>query len=459
MSTITSTNPSRNYEVLGKVKVSTQKEIKTAITKARKSLDTWSTMPLDQRCKKIETFLTLSEKKKEDIAQLIAQETGRPIASSRANVEGGLDYFRAYIKMADKYLKPQITHQSTNKIHTIIREPRGVIATILPWNYPYMNVAWQCGQALIAGNTIVYKNSEENPLFSELLAQLIKDSQIPNGVFNILYGDSEVGNFMVNQDIDMISFTGSTEVGQKLTQIAADKFIPIVTELGGSTPLVLFDDVEITDDIIAYISGRRFKNAGQACDSVKRLIVHKSKYQEVIDKLVTYVEKQTVGDAMDEASDIGPMVAKRQVDLIDQQVKDSVKMGAKVLTGGNRPADLKGAYYLPTIMVNISRDMRVWKEETFGPVLPIVSFTSESEAIELANDTEYGLTAHVLTQDKDCFQRTATKIKAGSIAHNQTGFWSPDNPFGGYKKSGMGRTHGSFGFDEVTQLKVISMEK
>lgn len=454
-----SKNPSRNYEVLGKVSVSSEAEIKHAVSIAKEAIPIWSNLSLDTRCNHIQSFINISKSRAEEIAQLIAKETGRPITSARANVEGGFEYLEAYIKMADKYLSPQVTYESDKEIHKILREPRGVTVAILPWNYPYMNVAWQCGQALIAGNTIVYKNSEENPLFSQLLEELISKSDIPKGVFNIVYGDEKAGEFLVHQDIDMISFTGSTKVGQELTKIAAEKFIPIVTELGGSSPLILFEDIEITDEIIAYIAGRRFKNAGQACDAVKRLIVHKSKFEEVIKKLSAFVSKQKVGDALEEDTEIGPLIAERQVDLIEEQVQDSINKGAKVITGGKRPGKLQGAYYLPTILTNVSRDMRVWKEETFGPVLPVISFTAEKEAIEFANDTEYGLTAHVLTKDKALFQRVASQIKAGSIGHNQIGFWSPLNPFGGYKKSGMGRTHGSFGFYESTQAKIISMEK
>ncbi|MBI2075027.1 aldehyde dehydrogenase [Candidatus Daviesbacteria bacterium] len=454
-----SKNPSKNYEILGEVNVSSKKEVKKAVVAARNAFLAWANLSLDTRCRYIKSFLDVSRKRKEEISQFIAKETGRPITSARANVEGGFEYFEAYIKMADKYLLPQVTYESGKEVHKILREPRGVIAAILPWNYPYMNISWQCGQALIAGNTIVYKNSEENPLFSQLIAELIEKSDIPKGVFNVLYGNGEVGDYLVHQDIDMISFTGSTKVGQELTKIAAEKFIPIVAELGGSSPLILFEDIEITDEIISYIAGRRFENAGQACDAVKRLIVHKSKFNEVVEKLSAYVSKQKVGDALDENTEIGPLIAKRQVDLIDKQVQDSIKNGADVVIGGKKSSKLQGAYYLPTILTNIERSMRVWKEETFGPVLPVISFATEKEAINLANDTEYGLTAHILTNDKALFLRVSSKINAGSIAHNQTEFWSPLNPFGGYKKSGMGRTHGPFGFYESTQVKVISMEK
>jgi acyl-CoA reductase-like NAD-dependent aldehyde dehydrogenase len=456
---IISTNPSRNYEILGEVETSTEQEIKDAVAKARKAFIAWSETPLTERCKQITSFIVVSKKRAEEITELIAKETGRPIISSRVNVQGGIEYLEAYLAMAEKYLSPRITLETEKEIHRVYREPRGVIAAILPWNYPFMNVVWQCGQALISGNTIVYKNSEENLLFSKLLEKLIEESDIPDGVFNILYGDSTVGDTLVHQDIDMISFTGSTKVGQYLTKVAAEKFIPIVTELGGSSPLVLFDDIELTDKVIAYIAGRRFKNAGQACDAVKRLIVHKNKFDQLVNKLAKYVSEQKVGDAFDEKTDIGPLVAKRQIDLIEAQVKDAVDKGARVVIGGKRPDDLKGAYYLPTIITNITKNMRVWHEETFGPVLPIVTFETEEEAIELANDTEYGLTAHVLTNDKECFQRVASRIKAGSISQNEVGFWTPVNPFGGYKKSGMGRTHGEFGFEEVTNVKVIAKEK
>lgn len=454
-----STNPSENFEVLGEVEVSTEKEIKDVVNQARKTLPLWAEMELTERCKLISTFIEVSKKRAEEIAQLIAKETGRPIKSARTNVSGGIEYFEAYIKMAEKYLSPQVTYETDSEIHRVYREPRGVIAAILPWNYPYMNVVWQCGQALIAGNTIVYKNSEEDPLFSKLLEELINESDIPKGVFNIIYGGGRVGEYLVHQDIDMISFTGSTQVGQELYKIAARKFIPIVAELGGSTPLILFEDVNITDDVIEYIADRRFKNAGQACDAVKRLIVHESKFDEIVEKLTKCVLKKKVGIATDEDTDIGSLVAERQVKLIESQVNDSVKLGAKVIIGGKRPEDLKGAFYSPTILTNVTKEMRVWKKETFGPVLPIVAFDTEEKAVRMANDTIYGLTAHVMTNDKKRFERVASQLKAGSIGQNQTAFWQPTNPYGGYKKSGIGRLHGEFGFNEVTQLKIISEEK
>lgn len=456
---IKSTNPSRNYECIGFIDTSTKQDIENAVVRARRALATWSSLSLSERCKRIITFIEISKKKTEEIAMLIAKETGRPIVSSRANVVGGIEYFEAYIKMADKYLSPEISFSTDTETHRIYHEPRGVIAAICPWNYPYMNVVWQCGQALLAGNTIVYKNSEENPLFSKKLEECLDKSAIPAGVFNIVYGDGKVGEYLVHQKVDMISFTGSTKVGILLTRIAAEKFIPVVTELGGSSPLIVFGDTKITSDLISYIAERRFKNAGQACDAVKRLIVHNSKYDQIVRELSEYVSKQKIGDALDEATDIGPLISKRQVNLIKEQVFDAVSQGARVIIGGTPHENLKGAYYMPTILTNIKTTMRVWREETFGPVLPVVSFSTEEEAIQLANDTVYGLTAHVFTHNKKRFQRVASRLQVGAIGHNMVGFWDPRNPFGGYKMSGMGRVHGSWGFHDFTQVKVVSEER
>lgn len=456
---LVSTNPSRNYEVLGNVTISTEKEIKHAVAKAHKAFPQWSEFSVKERIRCLTSYITIAKKCSEEIAQLIAKETGRTISDSRSNVTWGTNFFEAYFALAEKYLTPKVTYETATEMHQVYREPYGVIAAICPWNYPFLNITWQCGQALLAGNTIVYKNSEENPLFAQLMEKIITQSDIPDGVFTIIYGNGETGKILVEQAIDMISFTGSTEVGQQLTKIAAEKFIPIVTELGGSAPGIICEDMDISDTLIAYITELRLNNNGQACDAIKRLIIHKSKFDEVTQKLVELFTKQKVGDANDENTDIGPLVAKRQVDLLEQQVQDAIKNGAQIEAGGKRPTNLKGAYYLPTIITKVNRSMRVWKEETFGPVLPIVPFTTEEEAITLANDTQYGLSAHVFTKDKKKFGRIAKQLQAGSVAQNFAEYWNPNNPFGGYKKSGIGRLHGEYGFEDFTQPKLVAEEK
>lgn len=228
-------------------------------------------------------------------------------------------------------------------------------------------------------------------------------------------------------------------------------------ELGGSNPGIIFEDVDI-DESVEQIFSKRFLNNGQACSSLKRLIVHESIFENVVKKLTKILESKKVGDPEDEETDFGSLVSKKQLDILQSQVSDSINKGAKIIIGGKTPDNLKGAYFLPTILTNIRPDMKVWNEEVFGPVLPIVPFKTEEEAISLANDTKYGLGAYIYTRDKERFLRVASKIDAGVIRMNQAQT-SYNSPFGGYKMSGMGREHGRVGFHELCQIKTIAMIK
>jgi len=447
-----STNPSTGEEI-GAVESTTPAEIDKIIAKAKQAQKVWAKMPLQKRIAAVESFVKVSENRRDEIAELIARETGRTINSAHGNVDGGIRYFRAYCSQAEKYLAPEIFNETTEIRH----EPHGVAAAICPWNYPFMNVAWQCGQALIAGNAIVYKNSELNPMFAKLMAELVAQSDLPDGVFNVIFGDGKVGEYLARSDVDMISFTGSSATGRKLAAIAGEKLIPIAAELGGSAPVIIFEDVEIDEDLIENIWSRRFIGAGQLCDAYKRLIVHKSKFDEVVARLAKLIAKKKIGDAMDETVDMGPLISLKQLEKLEAQVADAAEKGAKVICGCHRPANSgEGYFYEPTVLANITRDMKVWREETFGPVLPVVSFYTEDEAIDLANDTEYGLNAHVFTNDAAKFARAADQIKVGMIGQNYASIWDPALPFGGAKSSGLGRTHGATGWAEVTEIKVVA---
>jgi succinate-semialdehyde dehydrogenase/glutarate-semialdehyde dehydrogenase len=454
---IVSTNPSRNYEPIGEVEASTEQDVNNAVTNAHVAQNAWAELSLDDRCKAVAAFVETCKRRAEDLAHTIAEETGRPITGARLDVAKGIDCFEAYLSTAEEHLAPKVTYETATEIHRTYREPWGVVAAICPWNFPTTNIAWQCGQALIAGNAVVYKNSEENPLFAKLLEQIINESTLPEHVFTVVHGDGQVGEWLARADIDRLSFTGSFLVGQKLTQIAAEKFIPITTELGGSNPYIIFEGADATDAIVENIYARRFLHSGQFCTSLKRLIIHESLFDDVVARLAKVAASKKLGDALDESAELGPVVAKRQVERLEAQVNEAIEKGAKVMTGGKRPAGLQGAYYEPTILTDITRDMRVWHEETFGPVLPVMSFKSEEEAIELANDTEYGLSAYMSAKDKGQFARVARQLKAGMIAENQViNLIAGYNPFGGYKHSGMGRENGAEGFHEATQVKVVS---
>lgn len=456
---IVSTNPSKNYAVIGEVESTTEQELQDIVTAAHKAQASWAQLALQQRCQAVASFVAIAKRRSDELAQVISDETGRPITGARADVTRGIPFFEGYLATAQEHLSPKVVYENDSETHTVHREPWGVVAAICPWNFPFTNVAWQCGQALIAGNAVIYKNSEENQLFAQLIAEIISESDIPHGVFSVIYGDGEVGEWLARSDINRITFTGSFAVGYELTKIGAEKFIPVMTELGGSGPYIIMPNVTITDALINDLYTRRFNNSGQFCTSLKRLIVHESLFDEIVSKLKTVVESKVIGDPRDEKTDLGPVVAKRQLETIEAQVADAVAQGAKVVTGGKRPLGLQGAYYEPTILTNITRNMRVWHEETFGPVLPVVSFSTELEAIERANDSEFGLSACIATPDDDQFARIAKQLHVGMVARDEVVFSNAYVPFGGYKHSGMGRENGELGFHDATQVKLVSQKK
>ncbi len=453
---IISTNPSKNYQVLGEVEVSTLEDVKKKVQAAKEASREWQALGVEGRIPLIKKVVDSFEKDKELLARLISQEMGKPIKHAREEIDFGVNYFRSYLENAKQYLKSETTHQDEKEVHEVHQEPFGVAAVIVAWNYPFSNFVWQTGQNLVAGNTIVFKISEETPLFGKAIEErMVK--HLPKGVFNEVYGDKSVGEMLINQEVNLICFTGSSQAGAKINQNAAGRFIKTNMELGGSAPGIIFEDADI-DAIIPTLIFRRFSNSGQMCDALKRLIVHESKVEEVIAKLTHHLKELHLGDAEDEKADLGPLVAERQLVLIKQQLDDALQKGAKVIVGGKEPAHLKGAYFEPTLLRNIQKNMRVWQEEVFGPVLPIITFKEEAEAVALANDTKYGLGASIYTKDPKRFSRVARQMESGMVCQNGVSYVYAFNPFGGYKMSGGGREHAQFGFREVTQVKVVSRE-
>ena len=458
MAELISTNPAKNYKKLGEVNISTQGEIRRKVQKANSARKKWKSLGIEERVKILKRIVDKLKENKDELALLATQETGMPISQSRNDVDNAVRYFVWYLDNASKYLSPEIIYQDNNIIHKVFYEPIGTAAVIIPWNYPASNFVWGCGQNLIAGNTIILKHSKECPLFGKRLEELVEGCGLPDGVFSEVYGDGKIGDYLVHQDINLISFTGSTKVGKYLYKVAGEKFIKVVLEMGGSAPGIIFEDAEI-EKALETIYYNRFSNCGQACDALKRLIVHESKFPQVVQRLKEILSSKKIGDPENEDTDIGPLVARRQLVLLEDQVKDSIDNGAKIVIGGKRPKSLQGAYYEPTILTNISKDIRVWQEEVFGPVLPIVSFKTEEKAIALANDTKYGLGAYIFTENKEKALRVASQIDAGMVGINNASYLQPSSPFGGYKESGIGREHGKFGFAELTQTKVIAVEK
>jgi len=454
---ITSVNPS-NKEVIGKVVFSSKKEVKNKVNKSRKAQIRWYNIGLEKRIEIMKNVSNSFEESSESLSILISQEMGMPISQAIDEIGFGLEYLNWYIENAKTYLSPEITFEDENQIHKVLYEPKGVVASIAPWNYPFSMFIWIVMQNLIVGNTVVFKHSEETSLVSKEIEKTMNNSNLPEGVFEVVYGDGSIGDILVHENIDMICFTGSVETGQYLYKVAAEKFIPVVMELGGSAPGIICENADI-DKVLETIYTFRFSNCGQMCDGLKRLIVHESKYNEVLKKLSAFLEKRKNGLAEDKNTEIGPLVSEHQVKIIKDQADDSLKKGASIYFQSKIDSNLKGFFYPPTILTNISKDMRVWKEEVFGPVLPVMKFKTIEEAIKLANDTIYGLGGYVFTENKKLFEKIAKSIKTGMVEMNNYNYVFPCNPFGGCKKSGIGREHGKHGFHELSNIKVISMEK
>ncbi len=455
MTKITSTNPGKNYEIIGELDVSSDIELQEKVQAAHKAKLAWKELGVKKRVELLRPIYEDFKARKDEMVLLTTKETGRAITESKSVVSGHIEKIKWFLENVESALSDEITHEDKESIHKIVYEPLGVAAVITPWNHPFGMFVWGVIPNLLAGNTVVFKISDECPVMGKLIEKIMLGHELPEGVFSEVYGDGEIGWKLVNDNINLIWFTGSTKVGQKLYKLAGEKFIKAILELGGSNPGILFEDAEI-EEFVNKIYAKRFKTCGQTCDALKRLIVHKSIFDEVVQRLKKEIESKKIGDPEDPETNIGSLVAKRQLTLLESQVKDAVDNGAKVVIGGYSPDDVQGAYYLPTLLTNINKKMRVWKEEVFGPVLSVVSFETEEEAVNLANDTIYGLGSIVFTKDKNRAKRVASRIESGTVEINNATHWLSCNPFGGYKRSGMGREHGVVGFRELTQIKVIS---
>lgn len=458
MTKLVSTNPGKNYEEVGSIDISTEAEIKEAVSTAKKAFPAWRDLSVKERGEYFEKLAVVLENKLEEISLMQTREMGKPISDSKREVEKRIDYIRHNIKLAEETLKPDVVDDSDSQTTTVHFEPFGIMAAITPWNYPTSTFIISVTQALLSGNTVVAKSSEECPLTSKLLDDAFKEAGFPEGVLQVVYGDGSVGEMLTNQDVDFIHFTGSSKVGKMIYEKAAKKFIPVVLEMGGSSPGIVFEDVN-KENTCSVVCGERFSNCGQICCALKRLFVHKSIFEGFSQKVAEEVKNYVVGNPEDEKTTMGPLVAKRQLDLLETQVKDAIDKGAKILTGGKKPDGLEGAYYEPTVLVNVTKDMQVYTDEVFGPVLPIMPFETEEEAMELANDTPYGLSAFVYTNDKERAKRLAKEIVTGNVSVNGADYTTHNAPFGGHKASGMGSSDGKYGYYQVTKMKTVAEKK
>ena len=433
-----------------------KEDVNDAVLAAKAAFKTWGFSSKEERIELLETFYTLYKKRWNDITDAIIQEMGAPKDfASKLQTGTGASHIKSFIR----YLKEfefEKTLGDHAKDQRIIYEPKGVCALITPWNWPMNQVCLKVIPALAAGCTMVLKPSELAPLSAIVLAELIDEAKFPNGVFNLINGDgATTGDALTSHpDVNMISFTGSTRAGALISQNAAKDFKRLSLELGGKGANIIFKDAD--PEAIERGALRCFRNSGQSCNAPTRMLVEKSLYKEAVERLKKYAEDFKVDDPNKEGDHIGPVISENQFNKIQGLIQKGIDEGAKLIAGGTgKPEGLNNGYYVkPTVFADVSNDMEIAKTEIFGPVLSVMPFENEEQAIEIANDTPYGLTNYIQTQDPEKVKRVARKLRSGMVDVNGAGI-AVDAPFGGYKHSGIGREAGKEGLIEFLEVKSV----
>jgi acyl-CoA reductase-like NAD-dependent aldehyde dehydrogenase len=414
-------------------------------------------------------FQRMLHEKKSEVAEAISRETGKPVTEAlTTEVLIVLDCARFLIENTYRLLRDEpVPHGNLAtklKAGRLLRQPYGVVGIISPWNYPFSIPATETLAALVAGNAVVLKPSEFTSLVALKLQSLLQATAVATGVpadiFQVVVGDGATGSALVHSQIDKLVFTGSVATGKRIAAAAVERLLPVVLELGGKDPMLVLDDADVDVASSAAVWGA-FMNAGQTCLSVERCYVHRSLYDAFVKACAEKTKKLRVGAGLSGAIDVGPMIHERQLRIVEAHVDDAVARGARVLAGGSRLPELGKNFYAPTVLADVTHEMRIMREETFGPVLPVMEFDSDDEALRLANDSEYGLSASVWTRNQQRGERMARCIQAGTVMVNDvvSCYGISEAPHGGVKSSGLGRAHGRFGLEEMVRLKYVDTDR
>jgi acyl-CoA reductase-like NAD-dependent aldehyde dehydrogenase len=438
-------------EVLNEYEIMTKEQINDKIKKAQIAFQDWK-KDASKRTDLLHDFASQLRKDKENLAKRATNEMGKAIKEARSEVEKCAWVTEYYADNGQILSTDEVVNTDARK--TVIRfQPIGVIGSIMPWNFPYWQALRFAAPSLMVGNTIVLKPASATMQCGIEIEKTFNRVGLPDGVFQTLVGDSSVAESLIDSDINAVTFTGSIPVGAKVAQRATSQIKKTVLELGGSDPFIVCEDADIEKASDGAIKGR-FINCGQSCIASKRFIVVKNVANEFIEQFVQKTEKLRVGDPLSDDTDIGPLVNASGLNKIDSQVKESVKEGAEVLTGGE-PIGKKGYFYRPTVLKNVNPRMKIAQEEVFGPVAPIIVAGDEVEALNLANDSEYGLGASIWTQDLDKAERLSSSVESGIVSVNNVVASDPRVPFGGVKKSGFGRELSRYGMLEFVNIKSV----
>jgi len=431
------TNPA-THEIIKDVLEDNSTSIQTKFNAARNSYVSWAQVPIQKRIDSLQKFHDLLDQNQESLAKDLSLEVGKPLQESYNEINGARARIRFFIQNSKKWLDPQEMNTDGKTTDVLAFDPLGVVCNISAWNYPFLVGVNVFVPALIAGNSVLYKPSEYATITGRNIERLLHEAGIPKDVFQTIVGGPAVGEVLLALPCDGYFFTGSFKTGKYIAEKVASKLVPVGLELGGKDPLYVTDEIDNLDNVAAAVAEGCFYNNGQSCCAVERVYVHEKIYDSFLDKFVNEVKKLKVGDPLDKSNQQGAITRESHLAFLDSQVQDAVSKGAKLLTGGKRIG--KNNFYEPTVLINMNHEMSVMKDETFGPVIGVMKVKDDSEAIKLMNDTEYGLTASVYSQNTDRAKDILSNVDAGTSYINCCDRVSPYLPWAGRKNSGLGAT-------------------
>ncbi|HXH04234.1 MAG TPA: NAD-dependent succinate-semialdehyde dehydrogenase [Candidatus Competibacteraceae bacterium] len=442
-------------ECVGFVPALGRDQTRTAIEAAARVFPAWRALLPQQRAVRLRRWHELMLEHREDLALIMTLEQGKPLAEARGEIDYAASFVEWFAEEAKRLNGETLASHLPNRLMHVYREPVGVVAAVTPWNFPSAMITRKAAAALAAGCTMVVRPSEYTPFSALALAELAERAGIPAGVFSVVTGEAAtvVGELCANPTVRAVSFTGSTEIGRKLLALGADTVKKMSMELGGHAPFLLFPDVDLDGAVRAALDAK-FQTSGQDCLAANRIYVHESLYEAFLTRFAAATQALRVGPGLDEASQIGPLMHERAVAKCEEQVRDAVAKGARLLCGGRRH-DRGPLFFQPTVLADVTADMLIAREETFAPVAAVMPFQDEAEVLALANATEYGLVAYVFSHDHDRIARLSRGLQYGMVAVNCVKITGHPIPFGGVKQSGLGREGGRHGIEEYTELKYV----
>lgn len=450
------TNPATG-ETIAQVPTVSTEQVEQAVQAAEAALNAWKNMTAKERSVLLRKWFDLIVANQEDLAVILSTEQGKPLTESRGEILYGASFIEWFAEEAKRTYGDVIPHDKQGRRLVVIKQPVGVVAAITPWNFPNAMIARKVGPALAAGCTVVIKPASETPLSALALMVLAEQADIPKGVLNVVTGSSrEIGEVLTTHPVvKKVSFTGSTQVGKLLMKQCSSTMKKISMELGGNAPFIVFEDADL-DRAVKGAMASKFRNSGQTCVCSNRILVHANIYDQFLEKLTAAVRELKVAPAFEEGAEQGPLINEKAVEKIEEHIADAVGKGAKVLVGGKRH-ELGQTFFEPTVLSHVTPDMLVARNETFAPLAPVFQFSTDEEAIQMANDTEFGLASYIYTESLSRAWKVGEALEYGMVGINEGLISTEVAPFGGVKESGTGREGSKYGIEDYLDIKYMCM--